>query len=417
MFKRQLNKFQHSTSLLQKQVRQVGECVMQEGDQALFAYTQKWDGVLLKSLRVKKVDLDAASKQVPQDLKKAILHAKDNIEKYHRHQTIYLKQQPVETTKGITCYRKFSPIQRIGVYIPSGSAPLFSSVLMTLVPARIAGCTEIVLCSPPQKDGKIAPSIAFAAQLCGATEIYAIGGAQAIFAMAYGTKTIKPVMKIMGPGNDFVNEAKKQISTFLPIDMPAGPSEVMVIADKTQKPEIICMDLLAQLEHGPSSVALCIALDKQTLMDVQKLLPQYIQQSKRKTILQESIKNLDTYLAKDAAHAMQIANDYAPEHLIIATRNASALASKAVNAGSVFIGKYSAESIGDYASGTNHTLPTQGYAKNYSGLSVESFGKWTSFQKISKEGFKRIAHTVKIMSEHESLYEHQNAILLREKLL
>ncbi|MGC4231958.1 MAG: histidinol dehydrogenase [Niabella sp.] len=385
--------------------------VANNGDAALKSYAQKFDGVELKNLQVTKKEIEAAIKSVPPALKKAILHAKNNIQKFHSTQ----KQEIVktETTKGITCWREARPIEKVGLYIPGGSAPLFSTVLMLGVPAMIAGCKEIILCTPPDKNGKINDAILYAASLCGITKIFKTGGAQAVTAMAYGTKTIPAVYKIFGPGNQYVTAAKQLLQSKVAIDMPAGPSEVLVIADETAVPAFVAADLLAQAEHGPDSQVILGCTSSDIAKKVEAEVQIQLAQLPRKEIAVQALQHARLVVVKDLGNAIAFSNLYAPEHLILACKTNNTLLKQITTAGSVFIGNYSPESVGDYASGTNHTLPTNGYATAYSGVSLDSFYKKITFQQLTKDGLLNIAKTVTTMAEAEGLQAHSEAVKIR----
>lgn len=388
--------------------------IKQRGDEALKAYTEEFDGVLLDSIAVSEQEILQAVSEVSPVLKEAIQTAKRNIEQFHASQ-----QQPleaVETMPGVHCWRKSVAIDKVGLYVPGGTAPLFSTVLMLAVPAKIAGCKEVVLCSPPDKNGNIHPAIIYTAHLCGVTKLYKIGGAQAIAAMAYGTESVPQVHKIFGPGNQYVTAAKQLVNKEgIAIDMPAGPSEVLVIGDDESRPDFIAADLLSQAEHGTDSQVIFVTTEEAYLNLVHFAIDQQLQILPRKEIIQRTLENSKLIVVKDIDEAMALSNFYAPEHLILQTRNAEVLAEKVVNAGSVFLGHYTPESAGDYASGTNHTLPTNGYARAYSGVSLDSFVKKITFQQISKEGLGRLAATIEIMAANEQLEAHKNAVSIRLK--
>jgi|PlaIllAssembly_1097288.scaffolds.fasta_scaffold07293_2 histidinol dehydrogenase len=384
------------------------------GDRALRKYSREFDGLNLGEIKVTPDEIDAAELSVPDDLKEAIRLAKQNIEKFHSGQ---LKDEPVtETSPGVKCWRKNLPIADVGLYIPGGTAPLFSTILMLAVPAKIAGCKNIVLCTPPAKDGAINPVLLYTARLAGITEIYRTGGAQAIAAMAYGTESVPAVSKIFGPGNQYVTRAKQLVQLDgIAIDMPAGPSEVLVIADKFANPEFVAADLLSQAEHGTDSQVVLLTTDEGIISKVRNEISVQIRNLPRRKIAEEALGNSFTVLLKTIDECMDFSNLYAPEHLIIATERASEIAGKVKNAGSVFIGKFSCESAGDYASGTNHTLPTNGYAKSYSGVSAESFVKKITFQEVTSSGIKNIGKAIELMAEAEQLSGHSNAVSLRLK--
>jgi histidinol dehydrogenase len=386
--------------------------VKEKGDAALREYTKKFDGAILPDFRVDKKELNDAASSLSDELKSAIQLAFDNISKFHeaqRHDT-----GVVETMPGVQCWRKAVAIEKVGIYIPGGSAPLFSTVLMLGIPAKLAGCNEIIVCTPPSGDGSIHPAILYAAGLCGITTLFKVGGAQAIAAMAYGTETIPAVYKIFGPGNQYVTAAKQLVTKEgIAIDMPAGPSEVLVIGDDESSPDFIAADLLSQAEHGPDSQVIFLTTDEAYLNLVHFAIDQQLKLHPRKEIAQQALQHSKLIAVKSMEEAMAFSNAYAPEHLIIQTRDAESWAEKVKNAGSVFIGHYAPESAGDYASGTNHTLPTNGFAKAYSGVSLDSFVRKITFQKISREGLKNIGAAVESMAEHEQLSAHKNAITIR----
>jgi len=398
---------------LQPKVQSVLDEVKNRGDEALLEFTAKFDGVELKSLKMavpEVVELD-------EKLKLGIDLAWKNIYKFHSAQ----QQLPekVETTSGVFCWRKSIAIEKVGLYIPGGSAPLFSTLLMLGIPAIIAGCKEIVVCTPPRKDGSVDSAILYVAQKLGLKQIYTVGGAQAVAALASGTETIPKVDKIFGPGNQYVTMAKQLVQQQgVAIDMPAGPSEVLVIADDSCDPAFVAADLLSQAEHGPDSqVVLVFVGSEQVLNEVLDELEAQLEQLPRIDIAQKALENSSAIVVNSSDEAMAFSNQYAPEHLILATRNADELAEKVVNAGSVFIGNYSCESAGDYASGTNHTLPTNGYARSYSGVSLDSFMKKVTFQKLSAEGIQNIGPSIETMAAAEQLDAHRNAVSLRLKKL
>lgn len=390
--------------------------VKNSGDRALFEFSEKYDGVVLKNLRVSDQEIVESADIVPDTIKEAIDIAKVNIEKFHRPQLI--KEQVIETTKGVKCWRKNVPIGRVGLYIPGGTAPLFSTVLMLAVPAKIAGCREIILCTPPDNNGSVNPLILYAAHISGVTDIFRIGGAQAIAAMAYGTETVPKVDKIFGPGNQYVTKAKEMVQLDgTPIDIPAGPSEVVVIADKNADPSFIASDLLSQGEHGIDSQVVLLT-DASDLINAVKIeTDRQIMLLPRKEIALKALVNSSFILLQSLSECIEFSNIYAPEHLIISTSDPLLLAEQVTNAGSVFLGKYSCESAGDYASGPNHTLPTCGYARNFSGVSSESFVKKITFQEISSEGLKNLGPVIEKMAEAELLYGHKNAVTIRLKSL
>ncbi|MCD4769117.1 MAG: histidinol dehydrogenase [Bacteroidales bacterium] len=383
-------------------------------DKALFQYTEQFDNVKPEQIEVTDSEIATANNLVPVELKAAIKNAKQNIEKFHASQKI--EEQVIETTSGVKCWRRSVGIDKVGLYIPGGSAPLFSTILMLGVPAKIAGCNEIVLCTPPNQKGEINPAILYTANLTGITRIYKVGGAQAIAAMAYGTETIPHVYKIFGPGNQFVTKAKELIQQDgIAIDMPAGPSEVLVIADETGNPEYIAADLLSQAEHGADSQVILLSDNESVLNQSLLELEKQLKQLPRKDIAVKALNNSKAILLNSITECLQFSNYYAPEHLIIASENASDYINEISNAGSVFLGIYSCESAGDYASGTNHTLPTNGFAKNYSGVSLDSFQKKITFQILTEEGIKNIGPDIELMAEAEGLSGHKNAVSIRLK--
>ncbi len=393
-------------------VNEIFNEVKTKGDLAIEKYTSLFDGVQLNSLIVSDAEIKIAKKLVSDDLKEAIEIAKTNIEKFHKAQET--EKVEIETTKGVKCWQEKRPIQKVGIYIPGGTAPLFSTVLMLAVPAKIAGCSEIILCSPPNKDGNIHPAILYTAQLCGVTTIFKVGGIQAIAGMTFGTETIPKVYKIFGPGNQFVTVAKQLATKFgIAIDMPAGPSELLVVADDSANATFVASDLLSQAEHGTDSQVILVSTSKEMIDDVSKEVQKQINILSRKVIAEKVIENSKLIYVKNDSIALDLINEYAPEHLIICTENETFYINGIQNAGSVFIGNYAPESAGDYASGTNHTLPTNGYAKQYRGVNLDSFMKSMTFQKISKEGIQNIGKTIEVMAEAEGLQAHKNAVTLR----
>ena len=382
------------------------------GDKAVIEYEERFDKVKLESLAVSETEIKEAEKEVPIELKVAILLAQRNIYTFHKKQKFESKK--VETMEGVTCWQKAVGIEKVGLYIPGGTAPLFSTVLMLAVPAKIAGCKEIVLCTPPNKDGKINPAILYAAQVAGVSKIFKTGGVQAIGAMAYGTESVPKVYKIFGPGNQYVMAAKQQVAMHdVAIDMPAGPSEVEVIADETANPAFVAADLLSQAEHGVDSQVVLITTSEKLLNEVEYEVQHQLSRLPRWEIAEKSLANSKLILVKDMDEVIELTNEYAPEHLIIETKNYMELAEKVVNAGSVFLGSYTPESAGDYASGTNHTLPTNGYAKAYSGVSLDSFIRKITFQEINREGIQNIGPAIEVMTAHEQLDAHKNAVTIR----
>lgn len=394
------------------QVQPIINEVFNKGDEAVFHYTALFDGVEIEDLNVYEDEVEMAIQQVSQELRDAIKSAYDNIYKFHASQQEEIKK--IETVAGVECWRKSVPVESVGIYIPGGSAPLFSTVLMLAIPAQIAGCGQVILCSPPNENGEIHPAILYAAELCGVHEIYKVGGAQAIAAMAYGTESIPKVHKIFGPGNQYVTIAKQLVNVSgTAIDIPAGPSEVLIIGDDEARPDFIAADLLAQAEHGEDSQVIFVTTSEAHLNMVHFEIDKQLVHLPRKATAEKALKNSWMVLLNDLEDAIAFSNQYAPEHLILQTRNAEDLAEKVINAGSVFIGHYTPESAGDYASGTNHTLPTNGYAAAYSGVSLDSFMKKITFQKISKEGLEKLANTIEIMAAAEGLDAHKNAVSIR----
>lgn len=401
---------------LESIVSNILDDVKLNGDTALRRYTAQFDKADIEDFAVPESEFDEAEKQMSAELKQAILHAKENLEKFHRSQIE--KPVKVETTPGVICWRESRAIERVGLYIPGGTAPLFSTVLMLAVPARIAGCGEIVLCSPPDSTTKIHPAILFAARICGVTKVFKVGGAQAIAAMAYGTETVPQVYKIFGPGNQFVTAAKQMVAREgTALDMPAGPSEVAVLADETAIPAFVAADLLSQAEHGADSQVLFVTTEEKMIEPVLQELESQLNRLPRRDLTAQALENSRTVLVKNTEEAIELLNEYAPEHLILACQNDEGIAAKVVNAGSVFLGNYSCESAGDYASGTNHTLPTNGAARTFSGVSVDSFVKKITFQKLSAEGIKNLGATIETMAAAEGLEAHKNAVTLRLKEL
>lgn len=401
-------------SKLNGTVADILDDVRKNGDDAVRRYEAKFDGVSLASLAVTEEELDSAVNEVSGELKSAIELAHSNIEKFHMSQRMTVHK--VETAPGVCCWQKGVAIQKIGLYIPGGTAPLFSTVLMLATPAKIAGCEDIILCTPPNKEGKVNPAILVAAKVAGVNRIYKIGGVQAIGAMAYGTETVPKVYKIFGPGNRFVMTAKQQVSlSDVAIDMPAGPSEVCVIADDSSNAEFVAADLLSQAEHGTDSQVLLISTSESMAEKVIKEIDRQMALLPRRDIAAQALENSICIVAHDSSEAMDISNAYAPEHLVIATEDYEELADKVVNAGSVFLGKYACESAGDYASGTNHTLPTHGYAMAYNGVNLDSYIRKITFQHITPEGVRSIGRAVEVMAENEMLDAHKNAMTVRLK--
>lgn len=399
-------------SSLTETVTAVLDDIKSRGDAAVKEYELKFDKVQLDSLQVSEGEIAEAETLVADELKNAIRLAKGNIEKFHAAQDHELPR--IETMPGVTCWQKAMPIEKVGLYIPGGTAPLFSTVLMLAVPARIAGCKEIVLCTPPAKNGKVHPAVLFAAKVAGVSKIFKIGGVQAIGSMAYGTESVPKVYKIFGPGNQYVTAAKQRVSLKdVAIDMPAGPSEVEVIADETANPAFVAADLLSQAEHGVDSQAVCITTSKTLAEKVLAEVDRQLQLLPRKEIAEKSVDNSKIILVKDLEEVIDVTNEYAPEHLIISTSNYMQIAEKITNAGSIFLGHLTPESAGDYASGTNHTLPTNGYAKAYSGVNLDSFRKKITYQEITPSGLQLIGNAIEIMAENEQLFAHKNAVTLR----
>lgn len=401
-------------SKLNGTVADILDDVRKNGDDAVKRYEAKFDSVSLSSLAVTEEELDSAVNEVSGELKSAIELAHSNIEKFHMSQRMTVHK--VETAPGVCCWQKGVAIQKIGLYIPGGTAPLFSTVLMLATPAKIAGCKDIILCTPPNKEGKVNPAILVAAKVAGVNRIYKIGGVQAIGAMAYGTETVPKVYKIFGPGNRFVMTAKQQVSlSDVAIDMPAGPSEVCVIADDSSNAEFVAADLLSQAEHGTDSQVLLISTSESMAEKVIKEIDRQMALLPRRNIAAQALENSICIVAHDSSEAMDISNAYAPEHLVIATEDYDELADKVVNAGSVFLGRYACESAGDYASGTNHTLPTHGYAMAYNGVNLDSYIRKITFQHITPEGVRSIGRAVEVMAENEMLDAHKNAMTVRLK--
>ena len=386
--------------------------VRQRGDEAVKGYELKFDHIDLDSLIVTDEEMEEAEKLVSAELRQAIELAHENIYKFHESQRFRSKK--VETQPGVVCWQKSVAIEKVGLYIPGGTAPLFSTVLMLATPAKIAGCSEIVLCTPPDRQGHVNPAILVAAKVAGVSHIYKIGGVQAIGAMAYGTETVPKVYKIFGPGNQYVMAAKQQVSLHdVAIDMPAGPSEVCVIADEMASPEFVAADLLSQAEHGVDSQVVLITTSSKLIDDVQQEVGRQLEQLPRKEIAQRALENSLIILVRDKKEAIDLSNAYAPEHLVIQTEDYEQLAERVVNAGSVFLGQYACESAGDYASGTNHTLPTHGYATAYNGVNLDSYCRKVTFQQLTEEGVRSIGRAVELMAEAEQLDAHKNAMTVR----
>lgn len=395
-------------------VNQIFKDVKRNGDKAIEKYTELFDGASLKTNIVTKEAVEAASVLVPQVLKEAIITAKTNIETFHKAQKTSVVS--VQTQEGVSCWQEKRPIEKIGLYIPGGTAPLFSTVLMLAVPATIAGCKELILCTPPNKDGKIANEILYAAQLCGVTKIIKVGGIQAIAGLTFGTETIPAVYKIFGPGNQFVTVAKQLATKYgVAIDMPAGPSELLVVADDSANAAYVASDLLSQAEHGVDSQVILVSTSKTVIKAVLNEIREQINNLPRKTIAEQAINNSKLIYVEDNNTALELINEYGPEHFIICMEDEDLFVNRITNAGSVFIGNYTPESAGDYASGTNHTLPTNGFSKAYSGVNLDSFTKSITFQKITKQGLINIGNTIELMAEAEGLQAHKNAVSIRLK--
>ena len=409
---------------LAEAVKTVMNAVKAKGDEALLEYSERFDGVTDNPLRLR---LKAAEirKDIDQDLAQAIDTAYENIYKFHKAGAPQ-DQAPIETSPGVTCWRKILPIQSVGLYVPGGTAPLFSTVLMLGIPAQIAGCSKVILCTPPRVDGQVHPAIAYAALKCGIDTIYTVGGSQAIAALTYGTETIPQVDKIFGPGNSYVMEAKQQATTQgVAIDMPAGPSEVLIIADQSAHPAFVAADLLAQAEHGPDSQVILLTDSDVLAREVNNQLREQVsyldalsrkrEEQPRTSIIEQALQNSRTLVLENLEEAIAASNQYAPEHLIINTANPEGVAARVTRAGSIFLGPYTCESLGDYASGTNHTLPTAGYARNYSGVSVDSFVNKVTLQRATEAGIHNLGPVVQVMARAEGLYAHENAVTERIK--
>ena len=395
-------------------VNQVFEDVQKNGDTAIKKYTKKFDKVAVKSLQVTQEEISIAVEAVSRELKEAIQQAAANIEKFHRAQKTEKVYQ--ETTPGVVCWQEKRPIEKVGLYIPGGTAPLLSTVLMLAIPAKIAGCQEIILCSPPNFEGKIANEILYTANLCSVTNIFIVGGIQAISGLTFGTETIPKVYKIFGPGNQFVTVAKQLATKYgVAIDMPAGPSELLVMADDSANASFVASDLLSQAEHGADSQVILVSTSEKLIEDVSKEVEKQLKELPRIEIATKAIQNSKSILVKDFKEALALINEYAPEHFIVCSKNNDFFIDGIINAGSVFIGNYTPESAGDYASGTNHTLPTNGYAKSYSGVNLDSFTKSITFQEISKKGIQNIGKSIELMALAEGLQAHKNAVSIRLK--
>ena len=397
---------------LQATVNTVLSDVRTRGDEAVKEYEERFDHAVLTSLAVTEAEIDEAERLVSEELKAAIVLAHENIHQFHAAQKF--EGHKIQTREGVTCWQKSVAIEKVGLYIPGGTAPLFSTVLMLATPAKIAGCREIVLCTPPNREGKVNPAILVAARVAGVSKIFKAGGVQAIGAMAYGTQSVPKVFKIFGPGNQYVMAAKQQVSLGeVAIDMPAGPSEVCVLADETANPAFVAADLLSQAEHGIDSQVLLISTSEEMIQKVQAEVEHQLNLLPRKEIAQKALENSRMVLVASADEMMALSNAYAPEHLIIQTKNYDEMAAQVINAGSVFLGQYACESAGDYASGTNHTLPTHGYATAYSGVNLDSYCRKITFQHLSEEGVRQIGHAVELMAGAEQLDAHKNAMSVR----
>jgi histidinol dehydrogenase len=397
---------------LTTKVSEILNDVKLNGDDALRKYGREFDKCDLSDLRVSRCEFDAAEASIRSELKDSIRLAISTIEKFHCSQRD--EEQVVETANGVFCWRRSVPIERIGIYVPAGTAPLFSTVLMLAIPARVAGCREVVLCSPPDKNGNIDDATLYAARICGVTNVFKVGGAQAIAAMAFGTESVPKVFKIFGPGNQYVTSAKQLAAqTGTAIDLPAGPSEVAILADDTCNPAFVAADLLSQAEHGVDSQCLLVATNESIADQVLEEIERQLEKLGRREIAQAALENSNVVIESDLDKAVDLINEYAPEHLILAVREADAVANLIVNAGSVFIGNYSTESAGDYASGTNHTLPTNGHARSYSGVSLDSFVKKITFQKLTEQGLLTLGAAIEIMAAAEGLDAHKNAVSIR----
>jgi len=405
-------RYELDVTTLFETVRQILDDVQREGDTAVFRYGKQFDKVAIENLKVTEAEIQEAEQLLTEELKQAIRVAQVNIEKFHASQRF--KEQKVETSSGVTCWQKAVPIEKVGLYIPGGTAPLFSTVLMLAVPARIAGCKDIILCSPPDSEGKIHPAILFAASVAGVSQIYKVGGVQAIASMAYGTETIPKVYKIFGPGNQYVTAAKQLVSLKdVAIDMPAGPSEVEIIADEMADPDFIAWDFLSQAEHGADSQSILLTTSEQLANDVAASIEKQLQLLPRKALTEKSLSNSRVIILRNEDEIISFTNQYAPEHLIINTVDYANIAGNIINAGSIFLGPYTPESAGDYASGTNHTLPTKGYAKMYSGVNLDSFIKKITFQEITQDGLRILGPVIEVMAANEQLDAHKNAVTVR----
>lgn len=399
---------------IEQTVNQIFDEIRTKGNSAVAKYTDLFDGIKLDNLLVTSEEIEDAKKEISSELKEAIQLARTNIEKFHSAQKT--ARVSVETTNGVSCWQEKKPIQKVGLYIPGGTAPLFSSILMLAIPAKLAGCEEIILCTPPDKQGNVNPAILYAAELCGVTQIFKIGGIQAIGAMTFGTEDVPQVYKIFGPGNQFVTVAKQLATKYqVAIDMPAGPSELLIFADDSAIASYVASDLLSQAEHGTDSQVILVSTSELLLDEVSSELELQIEELPRKEIARKAIENSRLILVDSDKEALELINEYGPEHFIVCAENESFFVEGIANAGSVFIGNYAPESAGDYASGTNHTLPTNGYAKQYSGVNLDSFMKTITFQKISEDGIREIGPSIELLAEAEGLQAHKNAVSLRLK--
>ena len=399
---------------LEEVVNQIYKEIKCDGDKALLKYTWFYDRIKIDELEVSREEIDASTQLISEDLKQAMAVAAKNIELFHASQ--FPESKIIETTTGVSCWRKATAIEKVGLYIPGGSAPLFSTVLMLGVPAKLAGCKEVILCTPPGKDGEIDPAILYASKLVGIDRVFRVGGIQAIGAMAFGTESIPNVFKIFGPGNQFVTAAKQRVNKVgVAIDMPAGPSEVLVLADKIAEPSFVAADLLSQAEHGADSQVILLTWDKDLVDKVVAEVEVQLSALSRRNVAELALKNSKIILVESMEEALEMSNEYGPEHLIVSVENEEEVVSHIQNAGSVFLGNYTPESAGDYASGTNHTLPTNGYAKAYSGVNLESFMKSISFQKISEKGLLELGPVIETMAKAEQLDAHSNAVSVRLK--
>lgn len=402
------------TAKIRGKVSDILADILSRGDAAVRDYVEQFQGVRLDSFAVTESEFDEAEKSLDTSLKEAIKAAGENIAKFHASQKLAVKK--VETVPGVVCWQKSVPIEKVGLYVPGGTAPLFSTVLMLAIPARIAGCSKIVICSPCNSEGKVNPATLYAAKIAGVTDFYKLGGVQAIGAMAYGTESVTKVYKIFGPGNQYVMEAKQQVSiSGVAIDMPAGPSEVEVLADDSADPEFVASDFLSQSEHGVDSQSILVTTDAALADKVKTAIGEQLKQLPRREIVEKALQNSRIIIFGNMDDAIDFTNEYAPEHLIISCREYGSIGERIINAGSVFLGQYSPESAGDYASGTNHTLPTSGYAKGYNGVNLDSFIRKITFQEISRSGLQQIGETIEIMAANELLDAHKNAVSIRLK--